>query len=282
MTSGSLPAFGPGSQPREEDGAELDFMQMPGDMMTYRMPEIPEASEVEGLGAGLALLEAVLAGLRAWTADGQPCRIDLTSLDKDNVELVDQVLGEGEVSVIAGADLQIQESVLTGVWRLRAVSPDGALLRDEIEIGDFPSDARAQTFNGAAAAPTIETEALPEGVVNAPPVLVEVADKAARHQAGAAPHVVNLTLLPQTEDDLTFLDASLGKGRVTILSRGYGNCRITATAVRHVWWVQYFNSQDALVLNTIEVGDVPSVACAAPEDLADSALRLAEILGIYR
>ena len=113
-------------------------------------------------------------------------------------------------------------------------------------------------------------------------MLVEVADKAARHQAGAAPHVVNLTLLPQTEDDLGFLDASLGKGRVTILSRGYGNCRITATAVRHVWWVQYFNSQDALVLNTIEVGDVPSVACAAPEDLADSALRLEEILEVYR
>jgi hydrogenase-1 operon protein HyaF len=94
--------------------------------------------------------------------------------------------------------------------------------------------------------------------------------------------VINLTLLPQTEQDLAFLDRLLGAGSVTILSRGYGNCRITSTATRYVWWVQYFNSQDANILNTLEVTDVPAVACAAPEDIADSALRLGEILEVYR
>ena len=41
--------------------------------------------------------------------------------------------------------------------------------------------------------------------------------------------------------------------------------------------MQYFNNMQTLILNTIEVVDVPEVALAAPEDLADSALRLKEL-----
>ena len=99
---------------------------------------------------------------------------------------------------------------------------------------------------------------------------------------GSGPHVINLSLLPHTEEDLTFLDALLGRSGLTVLSRGYGNCRIMATATRDTWWVQYYNSQDAMILNSIEIGGVPEVACAAPEDIADSAERLHEILEIYR
>jgi hydrogenase-1 operon protein HyaF len=73
----------------------------------------------------------------------------------------------------------------------------------------------------------------------------------------------------------------LGKGTTSILSRGYGTNRITSTMTDKVWWVQYFNSDDTLILNTLEVCEVPSVACAALEDLADSATRLTEILALY-
>ncbi|MCU7925203.1 MAG: hydrogenase expression/formation protein [Candidatus Thiodiazotropha sp. (ex Dulcina madagascariensis)] len=95
-------------------------------------------------------------------------------------------------------------------------------------------------------------------------------------------YVINLTLLPQTEQDLAFLIEHLGEGPLTILSRGYGNCRITSTAVDNVWWVQYFNSQDKNILNTLEIGGVPAVAAAASEDIQDSAQRLDEIMGAYR
>ena len=74
----------------------------------------------------------------------------------------------------------------------------------------------------------------------------------------------------------------MGVGPVTILSRGYGNCRIGSTAKRNGWWIKFYNSQDALILNTIEIVDIPSVAIAAPEDIADSADRLNEILEMYR
>jgi hydrogenase-1 operon protein HyaF len=35
------------------------------------------------------------------------------------------------------------------------------------------------------------------------------------------------------------------------------------------------------ILNTLEVTDIPAVACAAPEDLADTAERLSSIIEPY-
>ncbi|HET7863659.1 MAG TPA: hydrogenase expression/formation C-terminal domain-containing protein, partial [Burkholderiaceae bacterium] len=56
------------------------------------------------------------------------------------------------------------------------------------------------------------------------------------------------------------------------------NCRISNTLRPHCWRAVYYNSQDAVILNTVEVTELPEVAQAAPEDLADSRDRLAEVL----
>jgi hydrogenase-1 operon protein HyaF len=122
---------------------------------------------------------------------------------------------------------------------------------------------------------------IPPGVLNARSVMVELADQVAAYAPGSEPHVVNLTLLPQSPEDLEYLEQRLGQGGITILSRGYGNCRISSTGVSSLWWVQYFNSEDTMILNTIEVVDVPVAACASLEDIGDSAERLTEILEVY-
>ena len=67
-----------------------------------------------------------------------------------------------------------------------------------------------------------------------------------------------------------------------MLSRGYGNCRITATAQAHVWKVQFFNSMDTLILDTYEVTEMPEVALAAAEDLAESAVRIRDVIEAIR
>ena len=63
-----------------------------------------------------------------------------------------------------------------------------------------------------------------------------------------------------------------------MLSRGFGNCRIASTLVRGAWRVQYLNSMNTIILNTIEVVDVPEVALAATEDLEDSKARMRELV----
>jgi hydrogenase-1 operon protein HyaF len=275
------PLAGPGSQPDDEDG-ELAFMELPKGMATFSMPQIPEPDVAADHAPALEKLDEALAALRAAPAPGASITIDLLDLDAGNRAFVDQMLGEGEVSIVAGAHVQAQESVLAGVWRIHVVGNDGALIADAIEVGEFPLSVLAAAEDGGAPSlRAIETVA-EDDLMNAPAIAAELVDKLAAFAPGTPTHAINLSLLPVSDGDLAYLDARLGQGAVTILSRGYGNCRISSTGVRNAWWVRYFNSREILILNTIEVCRVPDVACAAREDLEDSADRLAEILGVYR
>jgi hydrogenase-1 operon protein HyaF len=269
---------GPGTQPRDEDGVELDYMEMPKSMHTYAMPAVPEPDEVEDVTAALAILSEVRDRLAA----GTPASFDLGKLDRQNRAFVDQLLGEGEVSIVAGATVQAQESVLAGVWRVHELDAAGRLQRDTIEVSAFPGRVLDMAQWGTAPVLIPHDGPLPAMVYNAPALVTEMADRLAAWQPGAAAHVINLSLLPLSDEDVGYLDARLGPGSVTILSRGYGNCRISSTGTRNGWYVRYFNSREAVILNTIEITEIPSVACAAPEDLADSAQRLGEILDVYQ
>lgn len=279
-------AIGPGTQPEETDGAELDYLSMPDEMQTYRQPPLPEPEEVAGLTEGMWLLRALQQLLGGYCIGALPQVMDLRALDAANLRLVEDSLGEGEVSIRCDDLYQrgtgqttAQETRLAGVWRVRAIADDGRLDRDVLEISDVPGFVRDAAFSCARSAIELQTD-WPEGVMNAPGVLAELNDYVAKRQRdGHAPvHIVNLTLLPQTERDLACLDEHLGTGTISILSRGYGNCRITATGLQDVWRVQFYNSDDKLILNTLEVTDVPAAALAAQEDIDDSAVRLREIL----
>jgi hydrogenase-1 operon protein HyaF len=281
--SGANPAMvGPGTQPGEDDGAELEYMEMPKGMRTYSAPALPEPEETQGVERALDLLAQVMAAAAAPASDEAPRSFDITGFDAGNRAFIDQALGDGEVSIVAGPTIQAQESVFAGVWRLHEVDEAGRLKRDAIEVGAFPAAVLEMAHAATLDVTRSHRGRLPAGVVNALALATELDDKIAAHQPGKEAHVINLTLLPLTEEDVAFLDERLGPGSVTVLSRGYGNCRITSTGTRNAWWVRYFNSRDAVVLNTIEVVDVPGVACAAPEDLADSAQRIGEVLEVYR
>lgn len=271
--------LGPGSQPEESEGV-LQFMEMPRSMTTFHAPALPEPEDATTLKGGMAALAAIVDALASWS-DGACLCVPLDGLDAANLDFVDQALGEGEVSIVCGSDIQVQESVLAGVWRVRTVTPDGRLAADAVEIGAFPQSVRARL--GATTRPQMTPpSAFGPEVFNAPSLLTEIADRVAGPRTPGQPHVINLSLLPHTEADLALIDRTLGQGNVTVLSRGYGNCRVISTAIADVWWVRFYNSQDTLILNSIEVTDIPEVVCAAPEDIADSRERLEEILQVYR
>lgn len=278
MNGASMGIVGPGTQPVDEDGAELSYMEMPKGMRTYAMPAVPEPDEVEDIGSALALLAKVRDAL----AEGKSARFDLGGLDRQNRTFVDQVLGDGEVSIVAGSTIQAQESVLAGLWRVHEMDAAGRLQNDMIEVGGFPHCVLLAAQYAAAPALTSHAGPLPAMVYNAPALVTEMIDKLAAWRPGTEAHVINLSLLPLSDEDVSYLDARLGPGSVTILSRGYGNCRISSTGTRNGWYVRYFNSREAVILNTIEITEIPKVACAAPEDLEDSAQRLGEILGVYQ
>jgi hydrogenase-1 operon protein HyaF len=265
--------FGPGSQPdATEEG--LEYLPMPSGMRVYE-PHLPEVADPACAAAAREVLVRIQGALADWSP-GEEIRIPVDDLDAPVLALVDEALGEGEVAVKverAGDRLEIQEASLAGVWRVRGFG-DGAV-RERLLIGAFPRVALNRAFTAVAA---VAAGPAPAGLMNGQPILTELLDRSAAWRRGDAPHAVNFSLLPHTPEDLAFIEQRLGMGATTILSRGYGNCRVTATATPNVWWVRYYNSVDTLILDTVEIVDVPAVVCAATEDIADSAERLAEIL----
>jgi hydrogenase-1 operon protein HyaF len=273
-------ALGPGSQPEAD---EANFLPMPRAMETFSMPVYHLEADPGLLSVVSELLERLRSAMQEVPASGpdRP-RIDLGGLGQDVVDLINQSLGHGEVSILVRAPVQcrIQETIFAGVWRVQELSPRGELQRDSIVAGAIPHVAQQSAEMTASG--RFEPPALPAGIMNAPAVLNELQDKSRGYRSGQPAHVVNLSLLPMSPQDLEYLVEALGAGSVTILSRGYGNCRITSTRLAHVWWVQYFNSMDQIILNTIEVVDVPEVAQAAEEDYQDSIERLGEWLAVMK
>jgi len=271
--------FGPGSQ-KEPDGQELDYMEMPREMVTFDLPIAPEPEDTLGMEEGKARLNALQKLLANYKIGTRAALLELGDLDQKNLGLVNQILGEGEVSLVSGPDIQVQEAVFAGVWRVLHFD-DGKVVRDTIEVADWPHSVADRVFSRAAKTGALAEDPLPESVFNAPSILTEIADAVANYKPGTPTHSINLSLLPHTEQDLEYLAQKLGVGDTIILSRGYGNCRVSSTRTNNVWWVQYYNSQDALILNSIEIVNVPEVVCAAQEDIDDSAVRLAEVMAIY-
>lgn len=272
---------GPGSQPHEADDTRLEFISLPQEMGSYRAPDIPEPEQVQHLGGARATTEWIRRALERYRVGGEPQVADISALDAENRELVNQILGEGEVSLRFGGPLQVrmQESVLAGIWRTFYLDANGAIMHDLIEVCDVPVLARRRPDPECVAA--IAGVTPPADVMNAMPILSEIQDHVQSWQAGDLAHVINLTLLPLSEDDIRFLGDVLGKGPVDTLSRGYGDCQITSAACPGVWWVRYTNSMGTLILNTLEITDIPMVACAAQEDLDDSRQRFRELLEPY-
>ena len=279
MNSIELPIIGSGSQPKEADGLELDFLHLPGAMHTYSMPELSPSLSQSAIQAK-ALLQLILDALN--TLDpAENYTFETFGLTLKDLAFLNETLGEGEVSIIhqgEASQTRIQESVLAGVWRVQSFNPAGEIQADVIEVGAIPQIVKDYTFNNAQRQLDINQHKLPAGLMNALPLVGELNAQIQTFNPETYAHVINLSLLPLTEQDLAFLHNLLGTGKVNILSRGYGTNRITSTATSKVWWVQYFNSDDKLILNTLEIDQVPKVACAAREDLADSASRLQEIL----
>src|SRR6266498_4008947 len=260
---------GPGSQAVDE---EPQYLPLPHEMNTFRMPIVPDAADAQALAAARDVLAGFVRALEPWDPANEPHgpTLDLGGISPAVVEIVNQMLGEGEVSIVVTGSraVRVQESVFTGVWRVCEFDSAGDLVCDRLEASAVP--AIALDAARSIASDTIADVAVCAGAMNAPALLREIAAQMRTRPPRNAAHVINLTLFPLTPDDHALLERTLPVGPVAMIARGFGNCRVTSTHVRDVWRVQYFNNMNTLILNTIEVVRIPEVALAAPEDLDDS------------
>lgn len=270
---------GPGSQP--DIGSDLRYINMPNDMATFSAPHIPEPGAVTHLAGAREAMRWLGDALSRYEAGMAPQLANLTALDAESRDLVNQILGEGEVSVVLQGDVdaRCQESILAGVWRTLYFNEEGLVIADLLEVAASPHLLHAAAGESQPVDVTVPPGS--ETAVNALPILVELQAHVEAYDGNGKQHSINLSLLPLSDGDVEFLDERLGRGSIDVLSRGYGKCQVISTLTPNVWWVRYYNSMDTLILNSIEVVAVPEVVTAAEEDLRDSAVRLREILAPY-
>ncbi|MEM7570393.1 MAG: hydrogenase expression/formation C-terminal domain-containing protein [Pseudomonadota bacterium] len=253
-------------------------MHVPGDLT------VPETTSP----AVLDMLEKIFNALNAAAQHGKAWRRRLDHLSDDERTVLYDALGSGEVSVVIApgtaeeGDVQISETVLPGVWLGRAEDANGVLRSQWVEVADVPYAVRELAMTRPRSDINIDMLTPPRGAMNVMGVLSEVRAKAQAWRPGTPNHVVNFTLFPMTEADTSYLAKVLGESGVRASSGGYGSARVIMTALRNVWAVQFLNGLGAVILDTLEVGDVPNAVLASQEDFEDSAERLNEIRGAYQ
>ncbi len=258
-----------------DTGDALDLLGTPA-LQLPPQPRLPIDFEPN------AILRETLTGVSSalhGAARGESVeRIAIARLDRQSRQALLEMLGEGEVQgslVLDGVEYSLAESVLPGLWRI--AGSDGG---EWLEVGSVPGIVTAAA-SSLRPAPIALPPALP-GVMNGLAVLAEINDHAAGwNEQMTDNRVLNFTLLPMSPQDQQLLIDVLGRAELVLESGGFGNCKVMATTVRHVWAVQYVNAMGNTILDTIEVGRIPDAALAAREDIEDSAERFDEILDTY-
>jgi hydrogenase-1 operon protein HyaF len=252
------------------DDPDCSYVAMPEAMHTFSTPSLYDIPmEANGNRIFAQLQQALTACLNG--ESGSP--IDLLQYDAPTVKFARELLGTGEISALADLPdrrVMMDEAVFTGIWHVRITSSE-KLQQDYLEAGAIPlvvNDVTKALGRGA-----LLPQIFPDGVMNAPALIHELFAKSTAFASGRE-EIINLSLLPLSPEDTAFLVETLGLAGLSILSRGYGDCRISLTRLPHVWWVQYFNSSEQLILNTLEITDLPQAAPAAREDLEDTLERL--------
>jgi hydrogenase-1 operon protein HyaF len=265
-------ALGPGTQ--NDDAPE--FPQFPKEMHTFTAPHGWMLREAGCSEDAVAWLERFFHEI-AQCPEG-PVVAAVDELSEPQRRWIEDAFGVGEVVAQTAApfSLRVRESAFPGIWHEVVLGADGAVVRDEWRYA--PYSARLVEAMTATSHDVCTPPQAPTGVMNGPALVEELRHWAGKGTMGRAVHVLNLTLLPLTPADLQMLNDWLGPPMVAIAIRSYGQCRVASTRLRDVWRVQYFNSMDALILDTIEVTRLPEVVRAAPEDLALTRSRLADYL----
>lgn len=102
---------------------------------------------------------------------------------------------------------------------------------------------------------------------NALPLLREISEMLRRLLETGETAAIDLSALPLTPTDLDWLREKLGEGEIAVILQANGESTLNETACPGVWWVTHHNENGAVTSEFIEVGFVPELVKAHPEDV---------------
>jgi hypothetical protein len=115
-------------------------------------------------------------------------------------------------------------------------------------------------------------------LTNAPFILSELAAALDKLIREGEPSTINLSRVPMTEEDATFLGEFLGKGATFIDMEGVSCTHFRESSYAGVWCGEYYSAPGQISLRTLEVAEVPELVLATKEDMAEGLSRLMDDL----
>ncbi len=250
-----------------------------------KTPELTLALE-QILGALGKALETVVADY------GRTEIFSLENISSGELARLVSLLGEGEISgkIEPAPDdregtIHIRESVYPGIWLIghRPPGSEGVVL-SSIEIGRAPrilvrnpEPAPSLPLNGADLTDQ-EYVRIKPGLMNAPSLLEETVYHLGTYLPDRKSHRIFLNKLPLSEGDAEWIDKVCSGGHISLVSKGYGDCRILSTQVPGLWRVLYKNPEGVPLLDALCVTELPDEIAATPEDLVQSKKDYGEFL----
>ncbi len=89
--------------------------------------------------------------------------------------------------------------------------------------------------------------------------------------------ILYLTHPPLTEEDEDFLREALGSGRITIVSNEGNITAWRLTGIPCVWWGEYRDEIERVVLRAIEIAPFPHLATCQRDDIDEGIAKLKSI-----
>lgn len=293
-------------------GRKPKLFKLPVANGTFLYPEAPYLRDKNGIKDGLLLLKDIHHALVMFNEESKYNQFELSALNTLSREFIDEIFEKGHIKATVQLNsgdidhIEVHQSIMAGVWRIKHLNHLGKIGADYLEIATFPSAILSKcralknkqpddksintSLDTSPEEPAREqlTSRLPLDALlqdsnsfDKHALIAELNLRGEQFSATDEPFVINLSASCIDEDMLTALEAQLDIDEVTMLSTTYGNCMINATSAINTWWVKYFDADDRVILNTLEVVDIPSIAKASYQDIALSGLKLKSLLAHY-
>ncbi|MHB8210425.1 MAG: hydrogenase expression/formation C-terminal domain-containing protein [Acidithiobacillus sp.] len=120
----------------------------------------------------------------------------------------------------------------------------------------------------------------PSPAANAPALLQEIAAALDALLLSGRRHCIDLGSLPLSPADRDMLRETLGTGEVHMELTTLGTSRIEETGVAGVWWVRHSSEDGILLMESLEVCQVPEIVPADTTDIAIGLQRLRQRIAV--
>jgi hypothetical protein len=114
-------------------------------------------------------------------------------------------------------------------------------------------------------------------LINTLGLLNEIATALETLKTTGQEQILYLTHPPLTEEDEDFLREALGSGRITIVSNDGNITAWRLTSIPCVWWGEYRDEIERVVLKAIEIAPIPHLATCPRDDIDEGIAKLKSI-----